>query len=190
MRLDEADLVVMESTYGDRLHRSWEETWKEMGEIISGARRGRGNILIPSFAVGRAQELLYAFGLHFHDWGLEGWDIFLDSPIVITSYSIHYTKLYEAAGDAGLAVEGGCRRHHRLGRRQVGGLAHRAQAAGEGGDEADDGADGEDAGIGAEDVITSYSIHYTKLYEGGVPAASSPRPGAGWRPCAPRPGCR
>lgn len=56
-----------------------------------------------------------------------------------------------AAGDAGLAVEGRCRWHHRLRRGQVGGPAHRPEAAGEGGDEADDGADGEDPGIGAED---------------------------------------
>ncbi len=109
VRLDEADLVVMESTYGDRLHRSWEETWKEMGEIISGARRGRGNILIPSFAVGRAQELLYAFGLHFHDWGLEGWDIFLDSPMAIEATEVYarHAQVYDREARALQRANGG-----------------------------------------------------------------------------------
>lgn len=97
VRLHEADLVVMESTYGDRLHRSWEETWQEMGEIISGARRGRGNILIPSFAVGRAQELLYAFSQHFEAWGLAAWEIFLDSPMAIEATEVYagHAQVYD-----------------------------------------------------------------------------------------------
>ncbi len=96
-RLGAADLVVMESTYGDRLHRTWEETWQEMGELISGARQGRGNILIPSFAVGRAQELLYAFSLHYHDWGLAGWEIFLDSPMAIEATEVYasHAQVYD-----------------------------------------------------------------------------------------------
>ncbi|HJV27167.1 MAG TPA: MBL fold metallo-hydrolase [Aromatoleum sp.] len=79
--VDKADLVVMESTYGDRLHRPWSETWAEIGEIIRSADSGRGNILIPAFAVGRTQELLYAFHQHFDDWKLGNWQIFLDSPL-------------------------------------------------------------------------------------------------------------
>lgn len=97
VRLQEADWVVMESTYGDRLHRSWEETWKEMGEIITGARMGRGNILIPSFAVGRAQELLYTFRQHFDEWGLAAWDIFLDSPMAIEATEVYarHAQVYD-----------------------------------------------------------------------------------------------
>jgi len=86
-----ADLVVMESTYGDRLHRPWDETWQELGGIIASAAARRGNILIPSFAVGRSQELLYAFGRHFDDWNLGQWRVFLDSPMAIEATEI-YTR--------------------------------------------------------------------------------------------------
>jgi len=93
----DADLVVMESTYGDRLHRSWEETWREMGDIISSARHERGNILIPAFTVGRTQELLYAFNQNFDEWGLGDWRIFLDSPMGITATGIYerHARVYD-----------------------------------------------------------------------------------------------
>ncbi len=91
-----ADLVVMESTYGDRLHRPWNETWREIGEIITRARGG--NILIPAFAVGRTQEILYVFARRFEDWGLARWQIFLDSPMAIEATEI-YTR-HEVVHDA------------------------------------------------------------------------------------------
>jgi metallo-beta-lactamase family protein len=108
MRLQQADLVVMESTYGDRLHRSWAETWQEMGEIISGARQGRGNILIPCFAVGRTQQLLYAFNQHFDDWGLEDWGIFLDSPMAIEATEVYaaHAQVYDRQARAAQRADG------------------------------------------------------------------------------------
>jgi len=87
--VDEADLVIMESTYGDRRHRSWADTWAEMAGILSGARAERGNIMIPAFAVGRTQELLYTFGKHFQEWGLNDWTIFLDSPMAIETTEVY-----------------------------------------------------------------------------------------------------
>lgn len=90
----EADLVILESTYGDRQHRSWEATLAELGEVIGMAQRNKGNILIPSFAVGRAQELLYLFGLHAADWGLQDWQIFLDSPMAISATEV-YTRHHD-----------------------------------------------------------------------------------------------
>lgn len=93
----QADLVVMESTYGDRLHRPWQETWQEMGEIISGARSGKGNILVPAFTIGRTQELLYAFSQHFDAWGLADWKIFLDSPMAIEATEVYarHAQVYD-----------------------------------------------------------------------------------------------
>ena len=93
-----ADLVVMESTYGDRQHRAWEDTWQEMGEIISGARSDKGNILIPSFAVGRTQELLYVFSQHYDQWGLKDWQVFLDSPMAIEATEVYarHARVYDA----------------------------------------------------------------------------------------------
>jgi len=87
--LESADLVLMESTYGDRLHRSRRETETEIKTILQKAAKGRGNVLIPAFAVGRTQELLYLLGKHYHDWGLEGWQVFLDSPLGIRATEIH-----------------------------------------------------------------------------------------------------
>lgn len=96
--LTDADLVVMESTYGDRNHRDWASTWQELGEVLRSAREGRGNILIPAFAVGRTQELLYAFQQHYREWGLEAWRIFVDSPMAIEATEVYakHWELYDA----------------------------------------------------------------------------------------------
>jgi metallo-beta-lactamase family protein len=77
----QADLVVMESTYGDRNHKDRLETILELGSIFEAAWRGGGNVCIPAFAVGRTQELLYWFAMHWDDWKLQRWQIFLDSPM-------------------------------------------------------------------------------------------------------------
>ena len=92
-----ADLVLMESTYGDRLHRSWKETLEEFRAILLTAKYGRGNILIPAFTVGRTQEILYLFSKYYHEWRLDRWQIFLDSPMAIDSTEIYsrYSELYD-----------------------------------------------------------------------------------------------
>ena len=94
----EADLVIMESTYGDRRHRSWQDTWAELEEVLASARRDRGNILIPAFAVGRTQELLYAFAQHYDAWALDDWEIFLDSPMAIEATEVYarHPEIYDA----------------------------------------------------------------------------------------------
>ncbi len=87
-----ADLVVMESTYGDRDHRDRAETIGELGGIFEAAWRDKGNVCIPAFAVGRSQELLYWFARHWDDWQLSRWRIFLDSPMaakVVDVYARH-----------------------------------------------------------------------------------------------------
>lgn len=78
-----ADLVLLESTYGGRLHRSRDATVSELGEIFEQAWQDGGNVLIPAFAVGRSQELLYWFAKHFDEWNLKRWKIFLDSPMAV-----------------------------------------------------------------------------------------------------------
>lgn len=76
-----ADLVLLESTYGGRSHRERAATVAELGTVFREAWRDRGCIVIPAFAVGRTQELLYWFSQHFDDWGLSRWRVFLDSPM-------------------------------------------------------------------------------------------------------------
>jgi metallo-beta-lactamase family protein len=78
-----ADLLVMESTYGDRLHKSREDTIAELASIFAAAHRDGGNVVIPAFAVGRTQELLYFFAEHFDAWNLGAFKLFLDSPMAI-----------------------------------------------------------------------------------------------------------
>ena len=94
----QAGFVVMESTYGDRLHRSWEDTHRELHEVFNRAADGKGNILMPAFAVGRTQEILYLFARYYKEWGLERWHIFLDSPMAIeaTRVCTQHADLFDA----------------------------------------------------------------------------------------------
>lgn len=95
-----ADLVLMESTYGDRLHRERVATVGEIGEILDDAWRGGGAVLIPAFAVGRSQELLYWFAKHWDEWKMSRWQIFLDSPMaakVVEVYDRHQDLFDEEA---------------------------------------------------------------------------------------------
>ncbi len=96
--IKQADLVLMESTYGDRLHRTWEETRREIHEVLSLATGGRGNILMPAFAVGRTQEILYLFAKHYKEWELDRWHIFLDSPMAIEATRVftRHSELFDA----------------------------------------------------------------------------------------------
>lgn len=92
-----ADWVVMECTYGDRRHRDRRATLQEFGEILREARRNGGNTLIPAFAVGRSQEILYALARHYEEWGVGDWHVFLDSPMAIEASEIYWShpELYD-----------------------------------------------------------------------------------------------
>ncbi|MBW8824255.1 MAG: MBL fold metallo-hydrolase [Xanthomonadales bacterium] len=93
-----ADLLLMESTYGDRDHKDRAETIRELGGILEAAWKDGGNVLIPAFAVGRSQELLYWFARHWDDWQMSRWQIFLDSPMagkVVQVYD-HHHELFDA----------------------------------------------------------------------------------------------
>jgi metallo-beta-lactamase family protein len=90
--VEHADLVLMESTYGDRLHRSRDATIDELGGILRRAHADRGMVLIPAFAVGRSQEILYWLARNRREWQLDNWEIVLDSPMareVVTLYERH-----------------------------------------------------------------------------------------------------
>lgn len=97
-RLTRADAVLMESTYGDRLHKPIEDTLTELTDVFESARAAQGNILIPAFTVGRTQDLLYLMAEHFDRWGLGNWTIFLDSPMGIKATAVYarYRHLFAA----------------------------------------------------------------------------------------------
>ncbi len=88
-RLEHADVVLLESTYGDRDHRPMEETIEELAGILEQAYADGGNVLIPAFAVGRTQEILYHLSTLHHQGRLRHQKVFLDSPM-----AIQVTELY------------------------------------------------------------------------------------------------
>lgn len=95
--LDRADVVLMESTYGDRRHRPFDETLDELTEVFESARAAQGNILIPAFTVGRTQDLLHLMSKNYDRWNLDRWHIFLDSPMAIEATEVYarFKHLYE-----------------------------------------------------------------------------------------------
>lgn len=96
-RLQDADIVLMESTYGDRDHRSLEETLLEFQQVLNEAHKAGGNVLIPAFAVGRTQEILYHLSRLHHAGSLPQSRIFLDSPMAIrvTDLYARYRELLD-----------------------------------------------------------------------------------------------
>ncbi|MCB1127570.1 MAG: MBL fold metallo-hydrolase, partial [Verrucomicrobiae bacterium] len=95
--LRRADMVFMESTYGDREHRPLDETVAEFEEIVSRAVAEKGKILVPTFAVGRAQLMLYLLAAMFREKQLAPFPVYLDSPMAIEATRIyqHHPELYD-----------------------------------------------------------------------------------------------
>jgi metallo-beta-lactamase family protein len=95
--IEEADHVIVESTYGNRRHRDRQATIDEIGEIIRDAAHQRGNLLIPAFSIGRSQEILYYLGKYYDEWDLARWQVFLDSPMAIRASKVYwdYPHLYD-----------------------------------------------------------------------------------------------
>lgn len=85
-----ADLVFLESTYGDRDHRSQEETIAEFRTILQEAVWARQKILIPAFAIGRTQQVLFHLAEMIRGGSLPEFPIYLDSPMAIKA-----TQLYK-----------------------------------------------------------------------------------------------
>ena len=86
-----ADVVFLESTYGDHDHRPFNETVKEFESIVKGAVSSGGRVLVPTFAIGRAQLLISLLGRMFRQKTVRPFPIFLDSPMAVEATNI-YTK--------------------------------------------------------------------------------------------------
>lgn len=96
--LASADYVLCESTYGDRLHSSSAKRDQELLGTIRHAKKVNGKVIIPSFALERSQDLLYAFNFLQNQGVLPKIPIYLDSPLAIRITEIyrHFTKLFDA----------------------------------------------------------------------------------------------
>jgi metallo-beta-lactamase family protein len=94
----QADLVLLEATYGGRAHRDRAATVTEIGEVLEHAWNDGGNLLIPAFAVGRTQEILYWFARYWDRWNLDRWKIFLDSPMAskVTEVYDRHVELFDS----------------------------------------------------------------------------------------------
>lgn len=85
----EADYVVIESTYGNRLHKGMEESIDEMANAIKTTFKKGGNVLFPAFAVGRTQDILYILNKLVKEGRLHNLDVYVDSPLADKA-----TKIY------------------------------------------------------------------------------------------------
>jgi len=77
----EAEYVVMESTYGNRLHKGMPETIDELVEVIKATFKKNGNVIIPAFAIGRTQDLLYVLNRLVREGRLYKINVYIDSPL-------------------------------------------------------------------------------------------------------------
>ena len=95
---EEADYVIMESTYGDRLHSLERPDYvKELAAIIQETFERGGNVVIPSFAVGRTQEMLYFLRQIKQDrliQGFENFEVYVDSPLAVEATGIFHNNTY------------------------------------------------------------------------------------------------
>ena len=99
-----ADFVFMESTYGDRDHQSLKNTAIETREVIKKAVEVGAKILVPVFAVGRTQLLLYLLAGAFQRGTLSPFPIYIDSPMAIEATKL-YTKHVELFDEEALAMQ-------------------------------------------------------------------------------------
>jgi metallo-beta-lactamase family protein len=84
------DLLIMESTYGNRLHSQTDEVEEEVANVVKEVFDRRGKIIIPSFAVGRTQLLVYVLHKLFDQNRIPGIPIYVDSPLALKA-----TKVFE-----------------------------------------------------------------------------------------------
>ncbi len=87
--LIDADVLLLESTYGDRDHKPLENTLDELRETLAEAAESGGNVIIPAFAVGRTQDLIYWLGKIQRQGGVPQQQIYLDSPMAINASEIY-----------------------------------------------------------------------------------------------------
>jgi metallo-beta-lactamase family protein len=103
-RIAGADVLLVESTYGDRDHKSLLQTLDELAFALTDTLRSRrGNVVIPSFAVGRTQEILYHIGELQRQGRVPRMEIYVDSPMALAATRI---TLRHAARDELPALEG------------------------------------------------------------------------------------
>ena len=86
--IEEGDYVFIESTYGNRRHKGIDETIKEFAQAIAESLQRGGNVIIPAFAVGRTQDILYILNQLSREGKLDHLQVFVDSPMALQATRI------------------------------------------------------------------------------------------------------
>ena len=93
----QADYVVVESTYGDRVHEDAADIDDKLCDVVKSTRERGGNVVVPSFAIGRTQEVLYRLNSLLLEDCIPHTMVFIDSPMAVkvTEVFKHYPELYD-----------------------------------------------------------------------------------------------
>ena len=106
-KVEGADYLVIESTYGDRVHGKREDYYTALSGIIQRTFDRGGNVVIPSFAVGRTQELLY-FIRHIKKnhmrQGHDGFSVYVDSPLANSATMIFNQHIYDCFDEEAMGL--------------------------------------------------------------------------------------
>ncbi len=107
--IEEADYVIMESTYGDRLHKETQNKNLALLDIITETLARNGNVVIPSFAIERTQEILYVLNMlkEAKDSKIRNVPVYVDSPLAINATKIFQTSLPYMDEEAQKLIKGG-----------------------------------------------------------------------------------
>lgn len=99
---DAADVVVMESTYGNRDHPISSKVDDQLAGIVTATAKRGGNVVIPTFAIDRAQELIYHFSQLVHFGRMPLLSIFLDSPMAVDATGVfkRHSRMLDGDTDA------------------------------------------------------------------------------------------
>jgi len=94
---EEADYVISESTYGDRLLEPLEDAANKLADVINATVKSRGNIVIPSFALERSQEILYYLNKFLIEDRIPHLMVFIDSPMAVSITDVfkHHPELFD-----------------------------------------------------------------------------------------------
>jgi len=85
----QADILITESTYGDRLHVHQKDAESELLDVVINTCVNKGGkLIIPAFSVGRTQEVVYALNIFFNEGKLPKVDIFVDSPLAVNATTV------------------------------------------------------------------------------------------------------
>ncbi len=84
----DADIVIMESTYGNRLHGTYEDARRTLRDVVNRTARQRGKVIIPAFAVGRTQELVYALNQLDANGDIPDIRVYVDSPLAVNATDV------------------------------------------------------------------------------------------------------